>query len=72
MEKHIPNKTARKKSSTPWISLELCRLIKKRDQKCRRVKKQGTDELKAEVKELMREGQKKPCQSTWNYPHLNF
>ena len=72
VEKHIPNKTARKKSSTPWISLELCRLIRKRDRKCHRVKKQGTDELKAEVKELMREVQKNPCQSSWNYPHLNF
>ena len=67
-----PTRLPGKKSSTPWISLELCRLIRKQDGKCCRVKKQGTDKLKAEMKELMREVQKKLCQSSWNCPHLNF
>ena len=58
VEKHIPHRTARKNSSTPWISPELCRLIRKRDPKYRQMKKQGTDKLRAEGKELMREVQK--------------
>ena len=42
-------------------------MIKKRYRKYRQMKKQGTDELNAEVKELQREVQRKLRQSYWNY-----
>ena len=50
-EKHIPHKTARR-NSHPWITPELSKLMKQRDRRYRKMKKQRTEELKAKVRTL--------------------
>ena len=43
---HIPHKQARAKENKPWVSPALRRLIKKRDRVFKKMRKQGTEELK--------------------------
>ncbi|KAL8600722.1 hypothetical protein ACOMHN_057311 [Nucella lapillus] len=54
---HIPHKQARVKENKPWVSPALRRLIKKRDRIFKKMRKQGTEELKQKNKQLRREVQ---------------
>ena len=47
---HIPHKQARVKGNKPWVSPALRRLIKKRDRVFKKMRKQGTEELKQQNK----------------------
>ena len=52
---NIPTKILKKKVSHPWISLEIKKLMRKRNKKYRSMKKKGSDKLKEEVRLLKKE-----------------
>ena len=70
-EKHIPHKTARR-NSHPWITPELSKLMKQRDRRYRKMKKQRTEELKAEMRTLRSEIQKKLHRAYWDHVGMLF
>ena len=71
-EKHIPHKTVGRKNSNPRITPELRKLMKKTDRKYRRMKKQRTEELKAEMRTLRSEIQKKLHRAYWDHVGMLF
>ena len=69
---HIPHKQARVKENKPWVSPALRRLIKKRDRIFKKMRKQGTEELKQKNKQLRREVQRQLRRAYWNYLSKTF
>ena len=69
---HIPHKQARVKGNKPWVSPALRRLIKKRDRIIKKMRKQGTEELKQQSKQLRREVQGQLRRAYWNYLSKTF
>lgn len=59
IQANIPHKIPGKSDSYPWITFEIKKLIQKRDRVYRQMKKQRTETLKQEVKNLKRVVQKK-------------
>ena len=72
VKEHIPTKILKKKISHPWISIELKKLMKKRDRKYRKLKKCKTKTLDDEVKSLKREIRKKIRREHWDHVHSLF
>ena len=54
VKEHIPHKTTRAKISQPWVTAEIRKLIHKRVRVYKRMKKTGSEKLKAEAKNLHR------------------
>ena len=52
--------------SHPWISLEIKKLMRKRNKKYRSMKKKGSDTLKEEVRLLKKEIRRKIRRAHWN------
>jgi hypothetical protein len=69
VKEQVPHKTARTKTSYPWITADIRKLIHRRDRVYRRMKKTGSKELKAEAKDFRRIVQRKLRQAYWG--HLN-
>ena len=69
IQQFIPHKTARNKTSQPWITPGIRQLISKRDRKYRLMKKTGSAELREEVKILRRTIQRQIRRGYWK--HLN-
>ena len=63
----IPHKDSHPQRSQPWFTPELRRLINRRDRSYKKWKKQGTDELREEVKQRRREAQRHLRRAYWNY-----
>ena len=72
IQKFIPHKTARTKSSQPWITPGIRQLINRWDRKYRKMKKTGSAELREEVKVLRRTIQRQIRRSYWKYLNSVF
>lgn len=64
---HIPHKRIKQKSTQPWISLSIQKLIKKRDRLYKKAKKCGDPTLKQKVKALKHTIQRQLRQAYWQY-----
>ena len=64
---HIPHKTAKVKDNLPWISLDLKRLIKKRDRYYKTMKKSNDPTHKSKFKHLKRAVQRNLGRAYWSY-----
>ncbi|XP_070198749.1 uncharacterized protein [Littorina saxatilis] len=60
MKKHIPTKTPRLKSSYPWITYEIKKIVRKRDRLYRKWKKSGNPEQDKEINSLNRKANHRP------------
>ena len=67
IKSHIPHKEARTKTSKPWITPDIRKLVKRRDRVYKKMKKQGTEELRKESQHLRRLIQRKIRHSYWEY-----
>ena len=67
VEEHIPHKQARPKSSKPWVTPEIKKLISRRARVYKQMKKSGSEELRAESRHLRSTIQRKLRRSYWNY-----
>lgn len=63
----IPQKTVKSKSSKPWITKDIRKLVKRRDRVYKAMKKLGTEELKHESRRLRALIQFKIRCSYWDY-----
>jgi hypothetical protein len=63
----IPHKQARVRENKPWISPALRSLLKRRDRVFKKMRKQGSDDLKQKNKELRREAQRLLRRAYWSY-----
>ena len=68
----IPYKQARVKESKPWISPTLGQLIKRRVHVFKKMRKQGTEELKVLCKQLQTEVQRQLQRAYWAYLNTTF
>ena len=68
----IPYKQARVKESKPWISPTLRQLIKRSDRVFKKMRKQGTEKLKVQYKQLRREVQRQLRRAYWAYLNTIF
>ena len=66
-QRHVLHQMPRGKASYPWITPEICKLLRKQDRKYQQLKKLGTEELRTEVKNLKREVQETLHQAYWDY-----
>ena len=67
VKEHIPHKTTRAKISQPWATAEIRKLIHNRNWVYKRMKKTGSEKLKAEAKNLRRIIQRQLRHSYWRY-----
>ena len=67
VKEHIPHKTTRAKISQPWVTAEIWKLIHKRARLYKRMKKTGSEKLKAEAKNLRPIVQRQLRLSYWIY-----
>jgi hypothetical protein len=67
IKKYIPHKTAKKKNSIPWLTSQVKRLIKKRDQLYIRMKKASTDLNINAFKAIKTQAQKQLRRDYWSY-----
>ncbi|KAI8495879.1 hypothetical protein Bbelb_262950 [Branchiostoma belcheri] len=67
VKEFIPHKQARTKENKPWITPVLHRLIKRRDRVFKKMRKQGTQDLKVQYKKLRREVQRQLRRAYWSY-----
>ena len=72
VKEHIPHKTTRAKISQPWVTAEIRKLIHKRDRVYKRMKKTGSEKLKAQAKNLRRIVQRQLRQSYCRYMNNIF
>jgi len=63
----IRHKVSRTKTSKPWITPEIRKLIKRQSRVYKKMKKSGTPELKEQSKQLKRLIQRKTRQVYWQY-----
>ena len=68
----IPLKTACIKENKPWINHDLRKLIRRRDHTFKKMRKDGTGELKAENKRVRREVQQQLRRAYWTYLNNTF
>ncbi len=68
----IPYNQARVKESKPWISPTLGQLIKRRVHVFKKMRKQGTEELKVLCKQLQTEVQRQLQRAYWAYLNTTF
>jgi len=64
---HIPHKAAKAKDSSPWISKEIKKLLKKRDRLHKKMKKSNDPTHVKQFKKIKQMAQKKLRQSYWSY-----
>ena len=64
---HIPHNMAKVKDNLPWISLDLKRLIKKRDRCYKTMKKSNNLTHKSKFKDLKRAVQRNLRRAYWSY-----
>ena len=69
---NIPTKNLKEKISHPWITLEIKKLMKKRDKKFRLFKKCRCELLKEEIRKLKREIRRKTRRSHWDFINQLF
>ena len=67
IKEHIPHKQIKSKSSLPWISAELKKLIQKRNRLYKKAKKSGDSHDRSKAKELKHIIQRKIRQTYWKY-----
>ena len=67
MKKHIPSKTPRQKSSYPWFTYKIKKIVRRRDRLYRKWKKARNPQLDKEINSLNRKIQTEMRQSYWRY-----
>ena len=67
IDTHIPHKLARVKSSLPWISPEIRRLIHRRDRLYKRKKKSADPHIAGKFKDVKRQVQRELRRAYWKY-----
>ena len=67
MKRNIPQKRARNRDSYPWITKEIRKLIRKRDNFSKMYKKTGNIEFKEKAKEFRKEAKRKIKLEHWRY-----
>ena len=67
IERNVPKKTAKKKDSSPWITPDIKRLIRKRDRWYKRKQKSKNSRDIAKFKELKRITQREIRKAYWKY-----
>ena len=71
-KENIPHKIPGKSDSYPWITVEIKKLIRKRNRIYRKMIKQKTDTLKQQLKSVKKEIQHKLRRSHWDYINKLF
>ena len=69
---NIPTKILKKKITHPWISVEIKKMMKKRDRKYRHMLKNRSKVLEDEVRTLKKEIRKMTRRAHWDYIHSLF
>ena len=67
MTKNIPKKATRPRDSYPWITVEIKKLIKKRDRLSKKRKKRPSDELDTKYRDVRNEVKRLIRKEYWNY-----
>ena len=67
MDVNVPQKIARKKDGSPWITPDITRLIRKRDRWYKRKNKSRNSRDEAKFKELKRHIQREIRKAYWKY-----
>ena len=67
MTKHIPKKCTRPRDSYPWITMEIKKLIKKRDRLSKKLKKARNNVREEKFKEARREVKRLIKKEDWKY-----
>lgn len=67
VEKAVPQKVARTKTSKPWVTSDIRKLVLRRNRLYKKMKRDGSELLKVECRHLRREIQRKLRRSYWKY-----